>query len=169
MRRAVIIWGLAILGIFAVSCCNNKTSTTANGTKNPDSGLISTDVVENPITLEDTTLKGKNLPEITFKYKNYDFGVLIEGEKVSHVFKFKNTGNADLVITKVSTTCGCTVADYPKDPIPPGGEGKIEVVFNSMGKRGYQHKTIRVLANTQPNLTELSIDAQVLGPEEINK
>ncbi len=169
MKRVLILWGVVISGIFMSSCSNSNTSGTAEGTNNPDSGLISTDVVENPITLEDTTLKGKKLPVIKFKYKNYDFGVLIEGEKVSHVFKFKNIGNADLVITKVSTTCGCTVADYPEDPIPPGDEGKIEVVFNSMGKRGYQHKTIRVLANTQPNLTELSIDAQVLGPEEINK
>jgi len=61
------------------------------------------------------------------------------------------------------------VVDFSNAPVPPGGEGKIEVVFNSAGTRGYQHKKIRVLANTIPNLTELSVTAQVLGPDEINR
>ena len=166
MKKLIIA---AVVLFFAgfVSCSNQKESS-GGKTTDLDSGLISTDVVENPITMDDTTLNGKELPRITFKQKNFDFGVLIEGEKVEHTFKFENTGNADLIITKVSTTCGCTVADYPKNPIHSGGKGKIEVVFNSEGKHGYQHKLIRILANTQPNLTELSIDAQVLGPDEIN-
>ena len=166
MKRMII--ATVVLMFTGLISCNNSKKAPENKTNDLDSGLISTDVVENPITLKDTSLDGKELPRITFKQKNFDFGVLIEGEKVAHTFKFENTGNADLVITKVSTTCGCTVADYPKDPIPPGGKGKIEVVFNSAGKHGYQHKIIRILANTQPNLTELSIDAQVLGPDEIN-
>ncbi len=159
---------VSVLVLFISSCNNSDTSNGKQDSTKQDTGLISTKVVENPISLKDTSLKGKALPKITFKEKNYDFGVLIDGEKVSHIFHFKNTGNTELVITKVSTTCGCTVADYPTKPIPPGGEGKIEVVFNSAGKHGMQHKMIRILANTQPNLTELSIDAQVLSPDEIN-
>jgi len=159
---------IVIAGIFTIVSCSNNSSKKDDNESKLDSGLISTDVVDNPITLDDTTLSDKKLPEISFEQKNFDFGVLIEGEKVEHTFKFKNTGSKDLIITKVSTTCGCTVADYPQDPIPPGGNGKIEVVFNSEGKHGYQHKMIRILANTQPNLTELSIDAQVLTPDEIN-
>jgi hypothetical protein len=164
MKRVFIV----VLVLISLVSCNNKNQVQKSKSPDLDSGLISTDVVKNPITLKDTALSDKELPQITFKQKNFDFGVLIEGEKVAHTFEFENTGNADLVITKVSTTCGCTVANYPKNPIPPGGKGKIEVVFNSAGKHGYQHKIVRILANTQPNLTELSIDAQVLGPDEIN-
>jgi hypothetical protein len=85
----------------------------------------------------------------------------MEGETVSFDFKFRNTGKTDLVITEVSSSCGCTVPSYPKTAIRPGQEGSIKVAFNSRGKKGYQTKSVVVLANTQPNATQLRIKAQI--------
>ena len=79
--------------------------------------------------------------------KNY--GKITEGQKLEVVFRFKNTGDKPLVIESVRPSCGCTVADPPKEPIAPGAEGEIKGAFDSNGKNGEQHKTIYVSANTK--------------------
>ena len=90
-----------------------------------------------------------------------------EGDKVSYEFKFKNVGKSPLIISSASASCGCTVPDYPKAPIAPGGEGVISVVFNSEGRPGMQNKIVTVTANTIPQYTELNILGSVLAKEQI--
>jgi hypothetical protein len=121
------------------------------------------DVVTNPNTA-DGKADLSNLPVITFEEKEHDFGKIIDGESVSFEFRFTNTGKTDLVIADVSTSCGCTVPSYPKTAIRPGQSGSVKVSFNSRGRRGMQTKNIVVVANTQPNITQLKIKAQVVPP-----
>ncbi|MBL7138343.1 MAG: DUF1573 domain-containing protein [Bacteroidales bacterium] len=125
--------------------------------------LLDSDVVTNP---NSASGKGNQelLPVITFEETEHNFGRIIEGETVSFNFAFKNTGKRDLVIAEVSTSCGCTVPSYPKRAIRPGESGVINIAFNSKGRKGYQTKTIIVCANTQPNVTQLKIKAQVIAP-----
>ena len=78
--------------------------------------------------------------KIVFKEYEHNFGKVTEGEKVSHVFIFDNMGTADLVISSALTTCGCTVPEYDTKPIPPGGSGNLEVVFDTSGRSGYADK-----------------------------
>ncbi|MBQ5453315.1 MAG: DUF1573 domain-containing protein, partial [Bacteroidales bacterium] len=66
---------------------------------------------------EAETVDTVNFPEITFDTAVFDFGTILEGEQVSYVFKFQNTGKADLLIQKVETSCGCTVPEYDKKPV----------------------------------------------------
>jgi len=108
-----------------------------------------------------------NAPVFKFEKEVYDFGLVNEGEKVTYDFKFKNTGNSPLIISSATASCGCTVPDYPKQPIAPGEEGVISVVFNSEGRPGVQNKIVTVTANTIPSLTELSILGSVLAKEQI--
>jgi hypothetical protein len=105
-----------------------------------------------------------NLPVITFDKELHDFGKIVQGEKVSYSFKFTNTGKTDLVISNVTTSCGCTVPEYPKTPIRPGQVGHIKVTFDSSGRSGIQLKTITVLANTQPNTTVIQIKSEIVVP-----
>ena len=70
---------------------------------------ISTDVVKNPASLEQK--KNINHAIIEFETLEHNFGDIMEGEKLTYAFKFKNTGKSDLVITSVSSTCGCTVTE----------------------------------------------------------
>jgi hypothetical protein len=100
-------------------------------------------------------------PVMTFNKKEHDFGVINEGDKVETVFTFTNTGEADLLITNASASCGCTVPDYPKEPIKPGKSGKMKVSFDSNGKPGLQQKTINITANTVTGREVLSIKANV--------
>lgn len=78
-----------------------------------------------------------------------DYGKIKEGQKLEVAYKFKNTGNKPLIIESVHPSCGCTVADPPKEPVAPGAEGEIKASFDSNGKSGQQHKTIFVMANTK--------------------
>lgn len=103
--------------------------------------------------------------EMTFGEMEYDFGTMKEGEKVSHVFKFKNSGDKPLTITNAKGSCGCTVPDYPKTAIAPGDEAEIKVEFNSKGKKGAQTKFVTIDANTIPAQTRLTIKADVIATE----
>jgi hypothetical protein len=78
-----------------------------------------------------------------------DMGQITEGQKLEVAFRFKNSGDKPLIIQSVQPSCGCTVADYPKEPIGPGKEGVIKGIFDSNGKPGENSKTMTVLANTQ--------------------
>lgn len=128
---------------------------------------IGTDLINNPNTSAESSVNTE-MPAITFEEESFDFGDISQGEKVQHVFKFKNTGESDLIISSAVGSCGCTVPSYPKEPVKPGDEGEINVVFDSNGKQGAQHKRITVVANTNPNVTMVAIMANILVPE-INK
>jgi hypothetical protein len=98
------------------------------------------------------------LPKMEFAEKSHDFGTITEGDIVTKVFKFKNTGEAPLIISNATSSCGCTVPSYPKDePIAPGEEGEIEVKYNSRGKKNQDNKVVRLTANTWPATNNLSI------------
>jgi hypothetical protein len=107
-----------------------------------------------------------NLPVMVFAEDKHDFGRITQGEKVSFSFKFKNEGKSNLIISSAQGSCGCTVAQPPKEPIAPGKEGSIDVVFNSDGKAGKIDKTVTVLTNCEPNTKILTIYADVIVPAE---
>ena len=75
---------------------------------------------------------------------------------------FKNTGYVPLIISSASASCGCTVPTFPEEPIAPGAEATIAVVFNSENKMGLQTKTITIVANTVPNTKVLYLRGEVL-------
>ena len=100
-------------------------------------------------------------PVLTFDHVTHDFGVITEGESVEHTFKFENTGESDLVISSCKASCGCTIPDWPREPIAPGEKGEIKVVFNSAGKSGLVTKDITILANTNPVKSVLQIQVDI--------
>jgi hypothetical protein len=104
----------------------------------------------------------------TIKYDaaEYDFGVTDEGTVIKHIYKFTNTGDQPLVISNAKGSCGCTVPTWPKQPVPPGGNGEIVVEFNTKGKPGRQSKQVTVTANTNPTDTHLEIHGEVRGKEQ---
>lgn len=113
----------------------------------------------------DTTLKKTS---IKFAEIQHDFGQVIEGEKVVHVYELTNTGKYDLVLFSVRPSCGCTTPKYDKKPIRPGKKGHIEVSFDSKGRTGKQRKTITVVTNTEPPNTVLLLSGEVLPAEKNN-
>jgi len=86
--------------------------------------------------------------QISWDKSNYDFGDIRQGEKVEYTFRFHNTGSEPLIITNVTTQCGCTAPKgWPRDPIQPGDRGEITLVFDSTGKFGRVNKVATVMSN----------------------
>ncbi|HPX54200.1 MAG TPA: DUF1573 domain-containing protein [Bacteroidales bacterium] len=98
---------------------------------------------------------------LTFAAPEHNFGTVMEGEKVGCIFTYTNTGDADLVISSASASCGCTVPKFDKKPVPPGRSGTIEVIFDTSGREGVQTKTVVVQSNAENNLVILRIIADV--------
>jgi hypothetical protein len=126
---------------------------------------VSTDMVNISATASGNAPTGRE-PEIRFERDVHDFKVISQGERVTTAFRFKNVGGSPLLIEEASGSCGCTVPEYPKEPIPPGGEGVINVEFNSEGKSGQQEKTVRLTTNCKEATKVLTIKANVVIPKE---
>ncbi len=138
---------------FALSACGGG-----------EAEVLPTDIVSNPATAKDSESK-EGLPAMEFETDLKEFGTIVQGEKARMTFAFTNTGESQLIISSATGSCGCTVPDYPKTPIAPGESAEIEVLFNSEGKIGKQHKKIYIVANTNPSQNTVAISGNVVGPE----
>lgn len=135
------------------------------GSTTENSGEITTDLIDNPITASEEKVDEENLPAFEFEEEIKEFGTITQGEIVNMTFKFINVGKSDLIISSAQGSCGCTVPEWPKEPIQPGEKGIIDVSFNSNGKQGMQNKTVTLVANTMPNTTVIAIKGEVLVPD----
>lgn len=131
--------------------------------KGKGDGQLSTDLVTSPKSASETSEKQA---AIKFDKEIHEFGTLLQGEVASYSFHFTNTGDAPLIISTVNSSCGCTVGDYPHEPIAPGKKGDIKVTYNSSGHRGFQSRTLTVMSNTIPAKTTLRIKATVQTPDQ---
>jgi Protein of unknown function (DUF1573) len=139
--RKFIMTSLVLVGLLVVQCGSGPRKDTGN-TSLPSSATGSA--------------------EITFREYEHDFGKITEGEKVAYVFTFENKGTTNLVVTSATTSCGCTIPKYNTKPIPPGGNGNLEVVFDTSGRNGRQTKTITVKSNASTPVVLLKITAEVV-------
>jgi hypothetical protein len=123
---------------------------------------VSPDIVNNPETANGEITDKTGVPKFDFEEITFDLGTVQSGESVTHEFKFKNSGDKDLIISQAKGSCGCTQPEYPKDPIAPGDEGVIKVTFNSTGISGQITKNVTLIANTTPNTKVLTITGEVI-------
>ncbi len=145
---------ISILAISWASCKND------GGVQEIRDGGPNSDLVRNPATANMPT-DTNQLARITFEQAEFDFGTVNEGQIVEHVFKFTNTGKVPLTILKARSSCGCTVPEWPEEPIPPGGTGELKAKFNTEGKVREQKKSITVTANTYPNESKVVLKGVV--------
>lgn len=152
-----------LLGFSLISCNETADSNDSADAPAKEEAKIDTDVVKNDASAEGT-VDPANAPAFTWEKEAHDFGEIAQGEKVAYSFKFTNTGKSDLIISSAKGSCGCTVPEYSKEPLAPGEEGKIDVVFDSKGKSGGQNKKVTIVANTVPNQAILTITGNVNVP-----
>jgi hypothetical protein len=103
---------------------------------------------------------------IAFKEMEHDFGAIDQDTKNTKIFTFTNTGENPLIISNATGSCGCTVPNYPRNPIAPGETGEIEVVYSPGKQVNQQTKTVSITANTEPSTTVLRIKANVNPGEQ---
>lgn len=144
MKKSVLI--VAILSVFAFSSCKDNAADKVNE--------------ENVANAEARDAQSGNFPAITFDESQFDFGTIDQGTAVEHVFKFKNTGDAPLMIVNAKSSCGCTIPEYTKDPIAPGATGEMLVKFNGSGQNQVS-KTVTLTTNTKEGTETLTIKAFV--------
>lgn len=107
----------------------------------------------------------EKVAKIEFESETIDYGTIEKGADGVRVFKFKNTGDAPLIITKVKSTCGCTVPKKPEDPIMPGDTGEIEVKYDTNRVMPIR-KTITVTSNSDRPTIALKIKGNVIDPSK---
>jgi hypothetical protein len=100
-------------------------------------------------------------PVMKFEKEEHNFGVIKMGDKVEYAFEFVNEGKEPLIITQATGSCGCTVPEWPKQPLKKGEKGTIKVTFNSAGKQGMQDKTITITSNAPDSPKVLHIKGNV--------
>lgn len=108
-------------------------------------------------------------PKLKFDKTEHDFGVINEGDIVETVFAFTNSGNSELIITSAKGSCGCTVPEWPKQPIMPGEAGEIKVKFNSSNRTNIQKKQVTLLTNTEQGKEILKITAEVTPKPKVQQ
>ena len=105
--------------------------------------------------------------KIEFETTVIDYGTIEKGADGVRVFKFKNTGNAPLVVTSVKSSCGCTVPKKPEAPVLPGETGEIEVKYDTKRVNPIR-KTITVTSNAETPTVALKIKGNVIDPSSTN-
>ena len=101
--------------------------------------------------------------KISFNNETVDYGKIEKGSDGVRVFEFTNTGDAELVVTNVKSSCGCTVPKKPEAPIAPGEKGEIVVEYDTKNRKGPFRKTITVTTNVTENpIVALKIKGEVL-------
>ena len=141
--------------------CNSETASTDSATD-----AVETTVVEPAVetTVNEAVPVTTELTEVTamkLDRMEHDFGKIPDTAPVETSFVVTNTGDKPLLITNAQGSCGCTVPDYPKDPIAPGESRDMKVSFNPNGKEGVNNKTVTITANTEPATTIINIKSDV--------
>ena len=109
----------------------------------------------------------EKVAKIEFKTDVIDYGTIEKGADGLRVFEFTNTGTAPLIISKVTSTCGCTVPKKPERPILPGEKGQIEVKYDTQRVNPIR-KTITVLSNADTPTVALKIKGDVVDAGQKN-
>jgi hypothetical protein len=104
---------------------------------------------------------------IAFEKTIHDYGTIKEDAGIAYYdFAFTNTGGSPLIVQRVTSTCGCTTPEWPKEPIAPGAKGKIRVGYDPKGRPGPIHKTMTVYSNAETPAVVLQITGKVQEREK---
>jgi hypothetical protein len=100
-----------------------------------------------------TSINNTNSPtvdepkDIEWKKTSHDFGEIVQGTKAKYTFTFINKGAVPIVIGNAAASCGCTVPNFSKEPVAPGAQGSVTVIFDSSGKNGNFSKNVTITTN----------------------
>lgn len=154
-----IFWVFGI--VFAISC-SNGTDKQASAVQPTAGTEESTGPLESPGRLESTEAAGSVAQaQVKVEMDAFEFGTITEGEKVERTFVLKNVGDAPLIITAASASCGCTTPEFSNKPVAPGQSTSVKTTFDSNGQVGQQHKMILINSNAENGIVQLHLRGEV--------
>ena len=151
MKNFKLLALFAFLLSFGFTACNNEGSAAKDAARES----LATTSTTAPASSATPTVNTKPaepaapvgpLTSIKFEEDSYDFGEIMEGEKVVHVYKFENTGKEPLVISNAKGSCGCTVPDWPREAIAPGETAEMKVTYDTK-RTGAINKSVTITSN----------------------
>jgi len=155
---------IALAAFGLVSCNSDGGEAKADDTRAVPAAATTADIADTATPAQPAVPAGP-LTTLEFGEATFDFGEVMEGEKVNHAYEFTNTGTEPLIISNAKGSCGCTVPNWPRNPIAPGETAVIDVAFDSKGKGkvggNLQSKRVTITANTDPANTYLTIKGKV--------
>ncbi|HKJ05952.1 MAG TPA: DUF1573 domain-containing protein [Flavobacteriaceae bacterium] len=146
--KKIILLSVFVISLVFVSCKDNASAKI------------------NTTNLEQAKERDNNIkaaPVAEFDQTEYDFGEITEGDVIEGSFKLTNAGETDLIVTSAKATCGCTVPDWPKQPIKPGETAEVKFKFSSKNRTGKQTKSITLKTNTEKINEVLRIKGNVIA------
>ena len=164
-----------LISLYNLNNIDNKSEESNNKTYiSPEPGINKNlkntpkNLMDNPLTPNMDVSSKLPKTKIEFSKDIHDFGNVDVNSENKYSFNFTNSGTEPLKISNAKGSCGCTVPNWPKEPILPGENGKIDVIFRpNKGQAGSQQtKTVTVTANTSPPNTILKITAIVNKKDE---
>ncbi|MEO1261637.1 MAG: DUF1573 domain-containing protein [Bacteroidota bacterium] len=160
MINKLILCSFSILLLIGTISCKGDQDNGKSIEEIKTDGAISS-IIRSPVTANGPT-DTVNVAKMEFTKMIHDFGEVKEGQIVKHAFEFTNTGKIPLVISDAHSTCGCTVPEWPENPVPPGASGRINVEFNTKSKTNNQEKPVIITANTYPSVTKVFLKGFVV-------
>ncbi|MBK8955158.1 MAG: DUF1573 domain-containing protein [Saprospiraceae bacterium] len=167
MKKVQLFSFVLFAALMAISACKSDKTEAGAGDAALTADATATNVADPGAAGSVPPEAAPTGPTTTMEFAEmvHDWGELKEGEHMKYSFKFKNTGSEPLIISDAKGSCGCTVPDWPREPIAPGASGEIKVEFDSKGKGSddgqKQTKKVTVTANTNPPQTYLTITGVV--------
>ena len=146
-RKGQGLWLASIPLLWLLSACGGQ-----NGSQVPSDGMQ-----------ENVTHISVSEPVMHFDTLEHDFGTIIEGERVVCYFDYANGGGSDLLITSVEASCGCTTPGWSSEPLKPGEQESLELIFDASGRSGVQRKVVTVRSNANKELVQLTIRANIIN------
>lgn len=172
MLKQIKVAFFAFLAVGFLASCNNGSESAAQEEARNSLEQNSPQSATNP-AMANEPQQASNQPAapagpttvMAFQEEEFDFGTVVDGEKVSHTYVFTNDGDEPLILSNAKGSCGCTVPQWPREPIAPGESGEVTVEFNSKNKKGKRNQKVTITANTNPPQTFLFLKGEVLPPE----
>ena len=149
--------GLVVLATLALASCKKEVEMNDESKKQE---VVTEHAVDNTAT--DNSQSLRPVASMAFSKTEHDFGTINGNDVVETIFSFTNTSDTDLLISNAQGSCGCTVPEYPKQPIAPGEKADIKVSFSPKGKNGMQNKTVTLTTNTESGKEILTVKANIV-------
>ena len=163
MRITKLLWAICPLCLCTALCFQSCSNTPES---NDDE--VGVELIRNPNSAHGYDEQMK-MPVISFETETHDFGRLTAGESITYSFRFTNTGNADLYIHQIITSCSCTGRKYPTHAIKPGATDTIFVTYNAENKSPRRFRTsITIHSNAVNEMTKLYLKGEIM-PKEVKE